>query len=185
MEAKEIESFQVACKASSPALEHAPPNIMEPWRIELHPLSLRRTNAALVHEAPSKSHPKCQSAARLHEPSVSGSGGIRIRDLLHAMQALCQNWATNPYFRLIKKTRLPFRCNLVPYQPNLKGILPVQRPQFLGATEITFCGGKTNRAIIQVWQLLFHSKIFSYDILFIWMLEIKWWIFKGKMQLFM
>ena len=132
---------------------------------------------------PHQSHPKCQSAARLHEPSVSGSGGIRIRDLLHAMQALFQNWATNPYCRLNKKTRLLFRCNLVPYQLNLKGILPVQRPQFLGATEITFCGGKTNRAIIQVWQLLFHGKIFSYDIMFIWMLEIKWWIFKGKMQL--
>ena len=59
-------------------LEHAPPHIMEPWRIELHTLSLRRTNAALEHEAPKKMHPECQSAAGLRESCLSGTLGNRI-----------------------------------------------------------------------------------------------------------
>lgn len=54
METVEIESTTPALQGQVATLEHAPPHIMEPWRIELHTLSLRRTNAALEHEAPKK-----------------------------------------------------------------------------------------------------------------------------------
>ena len=54
MEAVEIESTTPAVQRQVAALVHAPPQVMEPWRIELHTLSLRRTNAALVHEAPKR-----------------------------------------------------------------------------------------------------------------------------------
>lgn len=81
-------------------------NILE--HIGLEPINLFHAMEVLYHcaNAPSKNHPKCQSATELHEFCDSGSGEIRILILLSANQVLRQIELQTHTVMPNKKTRL-------------------------------------------------------------------------------